>query len=133
MEEILDEIKNKSIKTPKETTLLELYKQLGNYSSEEITKDMRIYLMSIVYNFDKLIYMNMKILAAALVMLQLLQLNNSTALNDKTFHKMFDIYIKKYFIPTENLNVEHINLYYQDIKLDIYRYIRNIQINRSYQ
>lgn len=130
MEEILEDVKNKPIKTPKETTLLELYKQLGNYSSEEITKDMRIYLMSIVYNFDKLIYMNMKILAAALVMLQLLQLN-SMQLNDKTFHKMFDMYIKKYFIPTENLGVDHINLYYQDIKLDIYRYIRNVQINRS--
>lgn len=130
MEELLENIKNKPIKTPKELALVDLYKQLGNYSSEEITKDIRIYLMSIVYNFDKLLYMNMKVLSASLVMLQLLQLNN-VQLTNKSFEKFFDIYIKKYFIPTEYLEIEHRNLYYQDIKVDIYRYIRNIQINRS--
>lgn len=130
MEELLENIKNKPIKTPKELVLVDLYKQLGNYSSEEITKDIRIYLMSIVYNFDKLLYMNMKVLSASLVMLQLLQINN-VQLTNKSFEKFFDVYIKKYFIPTEYLEIEHRNLYYQDIKVDIYRYIRNIQINKS--
>src|SRR5688572_27045831 len=119
MEEILEDIKNKPIRSPKETTILELYKQLGSYSSEEITTDTKVYLISTVYNFDKLVFMNMKILSAALVMLQLMQINGAT-MNEKNFHRFFELYIKKYFIPSETLNVDHLNLYYQDIKLDIY-------------
>lgn len=129
MEELLYNLKNKTAKTPRELAVIELYKQLGNYPPEEVTKDTKLFLISQVFEFVNLSFMNMKLMAAALVMIQMININREE-LNEKSFNKYFDLYVRKIFIPVENLEstTERKN-YYLSIKIDILRYIRNIQLN----
>lgn len=130
MEDILSSLRDKPIKTTRESAIIELYKQLGNYSSDEVTKDTKLFLLSQVYNLPRIQFMNMKIMSAALVMLHSLRISNQQ-LTQNTFDKIFNTYIKKYFIPVEEQGVGEKKYYYIDIKIDIFRYIRFIKLNQQ--
>lgn len=117
MEELIEEIKSKRIRTKRESSIYSLYGELSVYSSDEVTSDTKLILISRVINLDKLIYLNMRILAAALVVLYILSLDN-LRLNKDNFHSITNTYIKKYF--TGN---------FESIQIDIFRYIRHVLSN----
>lgn len=112
MEELINEIANKRIRTNKESTILRLYSELGNFPSENITVNIRLNLISRVLNLNNLIYMNMRILAGSLLILHY-QAVEELSLTRKNFDSIVNSHLKEL----------------SSFKIDLFRYLRNLIIN----
>jgi hypothetical protein len=113
MEELISEIANKRIRTNKESAILKLYSELGNFPSESITVNVRLNLISRVIDLNNLIYMNMRILAGTLLILHY-QSIEKLELNRKNFDLIINSHLREL----------------SSFKVDMFRYLRNLIINQ---
>jgi hypothetical protein len=113
----------KVFRTPQEIAASKLYSELGNYTSENVTKDLRSYLVSQYEKMSQLAHMNMKILAAAIIIDHF-----NKNITPESFKNTFKIYVQNKFIPISSMDKEE---YYYKLKLDIFRYLRAVRFFKS--
>jgi len=123
----------KIYRTPQEIATSKLYSELGNYSSENITKELRAYIVSQYENMSQLSHMNMKVFAAAVVMKHIIEMGSNKSsfaemITYDNFHTTFKLYIQNKFIPLSSMDKTE---YYTKLKIDILRYLRTINFYKS--
>ena len=112
-------------KSNQDIAISKLYSELGSYSSEDISKELRSLWISRIIQIPSLVHLNMRILAATLVILYFLRGDDPTNI---TFQRIFKAYIQNKFIVPAG---EEKDQYYEKVQSDIFRYMRLVKIFQS--